>query len=189
MVQTAAGTADSTERRIDVKRRLVVVWALIALPFVGTAAMGGPGGHLGEPHVLFHPIYIIFAIGAILVLLSLRSTTDSQVVRRVALALVVAQAVVVAGMFGEEIAVLQNGGLSAGQEIFEAPLGYTLRTLLLRHVPHLSGFVREPDSPHRPDGLRAPGDAGRPASRSVASHLISQARTIAKPEEMRHGVN
>jgi len=134
MVETAAGTADSTERRIDVKRRLVVVWALIALPFVGTAAMGGPGGHLGGsgaavgtllPHVLFHPIYIIFAIGAILVLLSLRSTTDSQVVRRVALALVVAQAVVVAGMFGEEIAVLQNGGLSAGQEIFEAPLGYT----------------------------------------------------------------
>ena len=116
------------------KRRLVVVWALIALPFAGTAAMGGPGGHLGGggsavgtllPHALFHPIYIAFAGGAILVLLSLRSVTDSRAVRRAAIALLIAQAAVIVGMAGEEIAVLQNGGLSAGQEIFEAPLGYT----------------------------------------------------------------
>jgi hypothetical protein len=74
---------------------------------------------------VFHPVYIVFAIGAILVLLRLRSATDSRLVRNVAIALVVAQAAVVAGMLGEEIAVLQHGGLSAGQEIFEAPLGYT----------------------------------------------------------------
>jgi hypothetical protein len=116
------------------RRRLVAVWALIVLPFVGTAAMGGPGGHLGGngaaagtllPHAVFHPVYIVFAIGAILVLLSLRSATDFRIVRAVAVALVLAQAAVVAGMFGEEIAVLRNGGLSAGQEIFAAPLGYT----------------------------------------------------------------
>ena len=86
------------------KRRLVVVWALIALPFAGTAAMGGPGGHLGGsgaavgtllPHALFHPIYIAFAGGAILVLLSLRSVTDSRAVRRLVIALVIAIAMVI----------------------------------------------------------------------------------------------
>ncbi|HEV8470518.1 MAG TPA: hypothetical protein VGR46_13005 [Candidatus Limnocylindria bacterium] len=72
---------------------LVVVWTLIPLPFVLTAATGGPDGVL--PHAVFHPIYVLFAIGAILVLLRLRSATDSRIVRRLALALVVAQVVVI----------------------------------------------------------------------------------------------
>lgn len=116
------------------KRRLLAAWVLIAVPFIGTAAMGGPGGHLGGsgatvgtllPHALFHPIYIIFAIGTIPILLSLRSMTHAVAVRRIAVALVIAQAAVIVGMAGEEIAVLQNGGLSASPAIFEAPLGYT----------------------------------------------------------------
>jgi hypothetical protein len=104
-------------------RRLVALWALIAFPFWFSAATGGPDGlHL---HAVFHPVYIMFAIGAILVLLRLRSATDARVVRGVTLALVIAQAAAIAGQVGEEIAVLQHGGLSAGKEVFEDPLHMT----------------------------------------------------------------
>jgi hypothetical protein len=51
--------------------------------------------------------------------------THSVAVRRIAVALVIAQAAVIVGMAGEEVAVLQNGGLSASPAIFEPPLGYT----------------------------------------------------------------
>jgi hypothetical protein len=101
-------------------RRLVVLWALIALPFWVTAMTGGPDGLL--PHAVFHPVYFMFLIGAILVLLRLRSATGSRVVRGVAIALIVAQAAAISGTVGEEIAVLQHGGLSAGREVFEEPL-------------------------------------------------------------------
>jgi hypothetical protein len=102
-------------------RRLVVLWALIALPFWVTVATGGPDGLL--PHAVFHPVYVIvFVIGAILVLRRLRSATRSRVARGVSLALIVVQAAVIVGSVGEEIAVLQHGGLSAGREVFEEPL-------------------------------------------------------------------
>jgi hypothetical protein len=88
-------------------RRLVVLWALIPLPFWVTVTTGGPDGLLR--HAVFHPVYVMLLIGAILLLLRLRSATDSRVVRRFALAVVVAQAAAIAGMVGEEIAVFQHG--------------------------------------------------------------------------------
>ena len=100
-------------------RRLVMLWALIALPFWLSAATGGPAGLM--PHALFHPVYILFAIGAILVLLRLRSAADARVLRWLAVALVVSQAAAIMGQVGEEIVVLQHGGLSAGMEVFEEP--------------------------------------------------------------------
>ncbi len=103
--------------------RLFALWALIAGPFWFSAATGGPDGlHL---HAVFHPVYISFAVGAILVLLGLRSATSSRAVRGLTLALVIAQAAAIAGQVGEEIAVLQHGGLSAGKEVFENPLHMT----------------------------------------------------------------
>ena len=110
-----------------------MLWVLIALPFGLSAATGGPDGHLGGPgatvgrllpHAVFHPVYVLLLIGAILVLLRLRSATSSGVVRGVAVALVVAQVVAIAGMVGEEIAVLRHGGLSAGKELFDLPQHY-----------------------------------------------------------------
>ena len=101
-------------------RRLVMLWALISLPFWVFITTGGPDGLLR--HAVFHPVYVMFLIGAILLLLRLRSATDSRVVRGFALAIVVAQAVAIAGSVGEEIAVLQHGGLSAGREVFRDPL-------------------------------------------------------------------
>ena len=113
-------------------RRLVVLWLLIALPFWLTAATGGPGGEtlpvpgavVGRllPHGAYHPVYIVILAGAILTLLRLRSTTASRVVHRLAVALLIAQAAAIVGMVGEEIAVLQNGGLSAGKDVFKEPL-------------------------------------------------------------------
>jgi len=71
------------------------------------------------------PIAILFAIAAIVALLRLRPVTVSRTVRGVSLALVLAQAAAIAGQVGEEIAVLQHGGLSAGKDVFEDPLHMT----------------------------------------------------------------
>lgn len=100
-------------------RTLVVLWALIFVPFVVTGATGGPDGLL--PHAVFHPVYILLLVAAIFVLVSLRSKARSRTRRALTTALIVAQAVAIVGMVGEEIAVLQHGGLSAGKEIFEEP--------------------------------------------------------------------
>lgn len=125
-------TMDSAMRRM-----LVVLWALIPLPFWVTVTTGGPDGLLR--HAVFHPVYVMFLIGAILLLLCLRSATHARVVRRLALAVVVAQAAAIAGMIGEEIAVLQHGGLSAGREVFRDPLHMwsarvTIPALLLSQI-------------------------------------------------------
>lgn len=118
-------------------RWLVIFWALIAFPFWFSAATGGPDGlHL---HAVFHPVYIAFAIGAIVALFRLRSTTVHRAVRRLSLALVIAQAAAIAGQVGEEIAVLQHGGLSAGKDVFEDPLhsvsaSLTIPGLLLSQI-------------------------------------------------------
>jgi len=118
-------------------RRLVVLWALIPLPFWVTVTTGGPDGLLR--HAVFHPVYVMLLIGAILLLLRLRSATDSRVVRRFALAVVVAQAAAIAGMVGEEIAVFQHGGLSAGGEVLREPIhmlsaSLTIPGLLLSQI-------------------------------------------------------
>jgi hypothetical protein len=101
-------------------RRLVALWALIALPFWLSAATGGPAGLM--PHALFHPVYILFAVGAIFALLGLRSVTSSGPVRWLAVTLVVSQAAAILGQIGEEMVVLQHGGLSASKAVFEEPL-------------------------------------------------------------------
>jgi hypothetical protein len=113
-------------------RRLLGLWLLIALPFWLTAATGGPGGEtlpvpgavVGRllPHAVYHPVYVVILIAAILFLLRLRSATSSRLVRGLAVALVVAQAAAIVGMVGEEIAVLQHGGVSSGKEVFKEPL-------------------------------------------------------------------
>jgi len=113
-------------------RRLLVLWALIALPFWLTAATGGPGGEtvpvpgavVGKllPHAVFHPVYVVILVGAIVLLLRFRTATQNGLLRGVALALVVAQAAAIVGMVGEEIAVLQHGGLAAGKDVFKEPL-------------------------------------------------------------------
>ena len=123
-------------------RKLVVIWALIALPFWLTAATGGPGGEtipvpgasVGRllPHAAYHPVYVVILIVAIIYLLRLRTATHYRVVRGVAVALVVAQAAAILGMVGEEIALLQHGGLAATKEVFKDPL----------HM--FSAFVTEP---------------------------------------------
>ncbi len=118
-------------------RMLFALWALIAGPFWFSAATGGPDGlHL---HALFHIVYVLFAIGAILILLRVRPATDSGLVRGVATGLVVAQAAAIVGQVGEEIAVFQHGGFSAGREVFEAPLhlvsaSLTIPGLLLSQI-------------------------------------------------------
>jgi hypothetical protein len=124
------------------RRRLVVIWALVALPFWLTAATGGPGGEtipvpgavVGRllPHAVYHPIYIVILIGSIALLLRFRAATQSRSVRGVALALVIAQAAAILGMVGEEISVLQHGGLAAGKDVFKEPF----------HI--VSAFVTEP---------------------------------------------
>ena len=83
-----------------------------------------PGASVGRllPHGLYHPIYIVVLIGAILILLRLRSATASRVVRGVAVSLVIAQGAAIVGMIGEEIAVFQHGGLLAGKDVFKEPL-------------------------------------------------------------------
>ena len=126
------GTMDSAMRR-----KLVVLWALIPLPFWVTVTTGGPDGLLR--HAVFHPVYVMLLIGAILLLLRLRSATDSRVVRGFALAVVVVQAAAIAGMVGEEIAVLQHGGLSAGRGVSREPLhmlsaSLTIPGLLLSQI-------------------------------------------------------
>ena len=124
------------------RRRLVVIWALVALPFWLTAATGGPGGEtipvpgaaVGRllPHAVYHPVYVVILIGAIVLLMRFRAATHSRSVRGVALALVIAQAAAILGMAGEEISVLQHGGLAAGKVVFKEPF----------HMA--SAFVTEP---------------------------------------------
>jgi uncharacterized membrane protein len=117
-------------RRVMMGRRLGLLWVLIILPFVLAGLTGGPGGNLPGPgatlgrlltHAGFHLVYILFLIGAILLLLGLRSVTESGIVRGVALALVIAQAVTIAGQVGEDITVFQHGGFSSGREMFNEP--------------------------------------------------------------------
>jgi hypothetical protein len=113
-------------------RRLVVLWLLVALPFWLTPATGGPGGEtldvpgaaIGRlmPHAVFHAVYIAILIAAITAIWRLRDGSQSGVIRGVAVALAIAQAAAIAGMVGEEIAVFQNGGLSAGKDVFVQPL-------------------------------------------------------------------
>ena len=83
-----------------------------------------PGAAVGRllPHAVYHPVYVVILVGAILYLLRLRSKTGSQFVRGLAVALVIAQAAAIVGMVGEEIAVFQHGGLSAGKDVFKEPL-------------------------------------------------------------------
>jgi hypothetical protein len=113
-------------------RRLLVIWALVALPFWLTAATGGPGGEtlpvpgaaVGRllPHAVYHPVYVVILVAAIVLLLRFRTGMHSRAARVVALALLIAQAAAILGMVGEEISVLQHGGLAAGKAVFKEPL-------------------------------------------------------------------
>lgn len=101
------------------KRWLVLTWALVAGPFWLAAATGGPDGLL--PHAMFHPVYVAFTLGALYVLVRLRSLASTPVVRGLTLALIVVQVATTVGHIGEEISVVTHGGLEATEAVFEEP--------------------------------------------------------------------
>ncbi len=103
-------------------RRLAALWALVALPFaVGSFLVGSGATDRFLPHAVFHAVYPVVAAGAIVVLLRLRSNaTASRVVRGLLVALIIAQAAVMLGHLGEEIAVLRHGAMAAPGSLFTA---------------------------------------------------------------------
>ena len=135
-------------------RRLKELWALIGLPFALSSVMI-PFGLL--PHAVFHPVYILCALGAILALGRLRSATGVRSVRRLAFALIVAQAAAIAARVGEDIAVFQHGGLE-GSVQRDVP---TVAPPAERQRIHASGSAGEPDPADRPHDHVRTGHAGR----------------------------
>lgn len=101
------------------KRWLVLTWALVAGPFWLVAATGGPDGL--PPHAIFHPVYVAFTLGALFVLVRLRSLASTPVVRGLTLALIIVQVASMVGHIGEEISVVTHGGLEATEAVFEEP--------------------------------------------------------------------
>lgn len=114
------------------KRWLVITWAVVAAPFWLTAATGGPDGLL--PHAIFHPVYIAIILGALFVLVRLRSLTHSPVVRGLTLALIIVQVATMVGHIGEEISVITHGGLEATEAVFDEPFHMWSATLTLPGV-------------------------------------------------------
>lgn len=119
------------------ERWLIWTWALVAGPFWLSAAIGGPTGLL--PHIIFHPVYIAFAVSAVFVLVRLRTLTESSVVRGLALALIIAQVGAIVGQIGEEISVFGHGGLDATEAVLDEPFHVwsawlTIPSLLLSQV-------------------------------------------------------
>ena len=99
-----------------------MVWALVALPFaVGSVLIATGATNAFLPHAVFHAVYPIVAVGAIVVLLRFRSWSASNVMRGLLMALIIAQAAVILGHLGEEIAVLQHGAMAAPGSLFTAP--------------------------------------------------------------------
>lgn len=99
-----------------------MIWALVALPFaVGSVLVASGATDTFLPHAVFHAVYPIIAAGAIVVLLRFRSWLTSNVMRGLVIALIIAQAAVVLGHLGEEIAVLRHGGMAAPGSLFTAP--------------------------------------------------------------------
>ncbi len=100
-----------------------MLWALVALPFaVGSVLIGSGATDTFLPHAVFHAVYPIVSISAIVVLLRFRSsTTASRVIRGLVVALVIAQAAVTLGHLGELIAVLRHGAMATPGSLFTAP--------------------------------------------------------------------
>jgi hypothetical protein len=102
--------------------RKVGVWALVALPFlVGSVLIATGATDAFLPHAVFHPVHPIVAAAAIIVLLRFRSGSASNVMRGLVIALIIAQAAVILGHLGEEIAVLRHGAMAAPGSLFTAP--------------------------------------------------------------------
>lgn len=103
-------------------RKMIPVWALVALPFaVGSVLIVTGASDAFWPHAVFHAVYPIVAASAIVVLLRLRSWSSSKVMRGLVIALIIAQAAVMLGHLGEEIAVLVHGPTAAPGSLFKAP--------------------------------------------------------------------
>jgi hypothetical protein len=102
-------------------RRVLVVWALVALPFaVGSVLIATGATDAFLPHAVFHAVYPFVAAGAIVVLLRFRSWSASNVMRGLVIALIIAQAAVILGHLGEEIAVQRHGAMAAPGSLFTA---------------------------------------------------------------------
>ena len=110
------------------KRWMVWAWVLVALPFWLTAATLRPDGFL-LPHAIFHPVYVAIILGALFVLVRLRSVTPSPVVRGLTLALIIVQVAAMLGHIGEEISVITHGGLDATEAVFDEPFHMRSATL------------------------------------------------------------
>ena len=137
-------------------RRLVVLWALIPLPFWVTVTTGGPDGLLR--HAVFHPVYVMLLIGAILLLLRLRSATDSRVVRGLAPAVVFARQ-------RRSRAWLARRSPSCSTVVSRRAGRYSGSRSRLERLADHSGIASEPDSAHRPHDRIGRRHAGRATSR------------------------
>ena len=104
-------------------QKVAGLWALVALPFaVGSVLIGSGATDTFLPHAVFHAVYPIVSISAIVVLLRFRSSaTASRVIRGLVVALVIAQAALTLGHLGELIAVLRHGAMAAAGSLFTAP--------------------------------------------------------------------
>ena len=100
---------------------MIPVWAIVALPFaVGSVLIVTGATDAFLSHAVFHAVYPIVAASAIVVLLRLRSWSSSNVMRALVIALIIAQAAVLLGHLGEEIAVLKHGPMAAPGSVFKA---------------------------------------------------------------------
>jgi hypothetical protein len=103
-------------------RKVLAMWTLVALPFsVGSVLVATAATNAFLPHAVFHAVYPIVAASAIVVLLRFRSWSVSNVMRGLVIALIIAQAAVMLGHLGEEVAVLRHGAMAVPGSLFTAP--------------------------------------------------------------------
>jgi hypothetical protein len=71
-----------------------------------------------QSHLFFHVAYIPFLLAAAYVTRDLAATSPTNALRRLAVAITVLQLVALIGHVGELIAVLRDGGLDSGEDIY-----------------------------------------------------------------------
>lgn len=110
-------------------------WAAILVPFIVAGASGGPQAPWG--HAVFHLGYIACALAAIVFLWRFRHSARGSSTRKLALALMAAQALFVVGQVAELLVVSSHPGPHQGDAALADPahdavsLGFTAPGLLL----------------------------------------------------------
>lgn len=110
--------------------RLALLWLSMTVPATLAVAIGGPVGLL--PHVVFHPVYVILLIVTILLALRLRRWLALRSARVLAMIVAVTSLIAIVGQVGEEVIVLQHGGMAAPDHLLEEPshLGWAIVGML-----------------------------------------------------------